>query len=524
LNGYNTDVKELKPCSGNRLDAIKPGRFMNVEKYDISFKEVGVLTSTDLKFASLKKLDASNNKLTSISGSIFFHATRLEEIDFNNNKIGSLNRNDFSGASKLSTIKLVNNKISNIDKGTFSDLSQLAFLDLSDNSIEKIDENMFKNNKNLQTLYLNGNPIQRIDNNIFIPLSNSASVIVSCDHVKEFDSSHFTSSITFNYDHIKVSIGDCRIDYKNLKYLNISGNQLQNTLEVIKHFGSSMETLDASSNFIGKLTAETFKDLVNLNYLNLQNTNTTTIDADTFNPLLFPESDRKLQVLLLSDNPIKRLDSNVFLPMMNSVKVEVKVSCEYVEEIDTSYIKNLLNIDVNAADKIVFTIKNAAFELICTAERFKQLTHFNISGNQLENGQKIIEWIENSTEVGTETSNCRLSIIDFSNNNIADLNEGIFNRTPDLIEINFSRNLINELPQNIFEGASKLSTINFSKNNITILQEDLFFHTPDLIEIDFSYNKFTALRQNDFDGAANLTKINLSHNNISIIETGIFTN
>lgn len=515
-NGYNTNVKKLKPCSGSRWSEANPDHFKNVEKYDISSNAIEVITSANLKFQSLLDLIANNNQLTSISGSIFIDASNLEKIDFSNNKINGLHNNDFEGASKLTTIDFSHNEISPLDKETFSKLSQLTHLDLSYNSIETIDENIFRNNKKLQQLKLNNNPIHRIDKNILIPLSNLASVYVSGDNVNEFDGSYSKDNIIFKNGLMLGS--ENYLSLSNLKYFNISGNQRENTLDIIKYLGSPIETMDISSNFIEELTAKTLKKFINLKYLNLRNTSLTTIDSSTFYPLLFPENNRKLQVLLLNDNPIKRLDTNVFLPMMNDV--EVQVSCDHVVEIDTSFIGNLLKMDLTDEYEVIFSAINHTFKLYCPIEEFKRFTYLNISGNQIENVSHIFEWLGASNE--TETS--ELITLDFSHNNISTLDEELFIYSPDLSNINFSHNNIDELQQNVLKGAPKLSTINFSHNNISTLDEGLFVNTSDLIMLDLSHNKIKGLRENLLRGASNISTINFANNYISTVETGIFTN
>lgn len=514
-NGHNTYVKELKPCSGFRWSETEPDHFPNVEKYDISSNGIEVITSANLKCQSLQELIANNNQLTSISGTIFVGAPNLVKIDFSNNKINGLHNNDFEGASKLTTIDFSHNEITTLDKETFLKLSQLTHLDLSYNSIKTMDENIFRNNKKLQQLKLNTNLIHRIDKNILIPLSNSASVYVSCDNVNEFDGSYLKDNIIFKNGLMLGS--ENYLSLSNLKYFNISGNQRENTLDIIEYLGLPIETIDVSSNFIRELTANTLKKFINLKYLNLRNTSLTIIDSSTFHPLLFPENNKKLQVLLLNDNPIKRFDTNVFLPMMNDV--EVKVSLDHVVEIDTSFIGNLLKMDLNDENEVIFSAINHTFKLYCKIERFKQFTYLNISGNQLANVSQIFEWLGASNE--TEPS--KLVTLDFSHNNISTLDEESFIYSPDLSNINFSHNNIDRLEQNILKGAPKLSTINFSHNNISTLDEELFVNTSDLIMLDLSYNKIKGLRENLLRGATNMTTINFSNNYISIVETGIFT-
>lgn len=71
---------------------------------------------------------------------------------------------------------------------------------------------------------------------------------------------------------------------------------------MIALLGSSIETLDLSSNFIGTPNAQTFKRFTNLKYLNLSQTNLPSFLYATF------FNQQKLQVLDLSYNHLKKID------------------------------------------------------------------------------------------------------------------------------------------------------------------------------------------------------------------------
>ncbi|XP_055309096.1 chaoptin-like, partial [Sitodiplosis mosellana] len=391
----------------------------------------------------------------------------------------------------------------------FSELTELTHLDLSSNSIEAIDENMFQNNIKLERLYLGNNPIQRIDKNILTSLSNGASVDITLTNIKEFDTTSLRENVQFSGGFaVKTASGSYSQSYElnflsDLKYVNISGNQLQNTSEVIQHFGSPIETLDASSNFIGKLTAETFRNLINLKYLNLQSTNLTTIDADTLNPLLFPESGRKLQVLLLNDNPITRLDSNVFLPMMNSV--EVKVSCDHAEEIDTNAIANALKIDSNEREDIVFHVKSQNFELVCSKQQFKRLWYFNISGNQLKNGPQIIDWLGNSVET-----------LDVSSNFVGKLNVHTFEKFTNLQQLNLSRTNLSNFGFATFYHQKNLRIFYLSFNQLKKVNFTLLFRNFQFLKtLRLEGNELTELRSVNREIFPSLSSLCISKNHFS---------
>lgn len=59
---------------------------------------------------------------------------------------------------------------------------------------------------------------------------------------------------------------------QNLSLLNIQGNRIENTPEMIQHLPSNINILKLNGNFVGKLNATTFERFKNLKILNLSNT------------------------------------------------------------------------------------------------------------------------------------------------------------------------------------------------------------------------------------------------------------
>lgn len=143
--------------------------------------------------------------------------------------------------------------------------------------------------------------------------TNFAPVQLSCENILEIYTNCFKSQvkirievenneIIFSFSQDSSDLQCTRVDFQKLKYLNISSNQLRNTHQIIEMLGSSIEILDISSNFLGKLNAKTFENLMNLQLLNLSNTNLTSFGFSTFYHL------NKLKMLDISFNRIKNID------------------------------------------------------------------------------------------------------------------------------------------------------------------------------------------------------------------------
>ncbi|XP_055302598.1 protein artichoke-like [Sitodiplosis mosellana] len=323
--------------------------------YDVSFHQVETITSEELNFKRLQCINASHNQLIIIKGSIFIHTHQIVELDFSFNKISAISSDDFEGAYDLTTIILSHNNLTTMEVGTFASLGQLMTLDLSHNLIQTIENEMFQENLQLHTLRLENNPMKRIDCNIFYrdtigldPNSIPISVHISLGNIKELNancmnpSSSNTLAISFDEDIITFHQYNLPLHPNfngellqstrwwnrmersvlyapNITYLNISGNEIQNTNQVTAQLNERIEVLDVSHNGFESnyLYDNTFQTLPNLNNLNLSDTDISYISDDTFTSL------NNLRILDLSGNSIKVLDA--YLPQWHKANTELIV-------------------------------------------------------------------------------------------------------------------------------------------------------------------------------------------------------
>ncbi|XP_055302462.1 toll-like receptor 3 [Sitodiplosis mosellana] len=304
---------KISECKGSDLNRKLYRTFTNLREFDISFYGVQSLNSDTLTLKYLEKLNASHNKLTNIGGSIFYNSPNVMDVDFSYNKITKLFPSDFLHATRMSTMNFSHNEIFILGAETFRNLTELTTLDLSHNLIKTVDESQF--NDNLVVLSLENNPIIRLDCKMLEFLMRSVQVEFPRANVKEIDKSCLKNSIKIelnsNNDFVfrrnNSELAFAKQYIENLQIFNIAGNQLQNTPKIIELLGTSIETLDVSSNFIGKLSTETLKKFENLLYLNLSQTNLSNFGFNTF------YNQRRLLSLDLSYNHMKKVDFTLFV-------------------------------------------------------------------------------------------------------------------------------------------------------------------------------------------------------------------
>lgn len=232
----------------------------------------------------------------------------------------------------ISRLHLSHNLLRHLDKETFNGLSSLDELWLDYNQIEIIDPALFDHNDVLARLSLNNNKITQIDCQLLKRLNYLIRIDVSSNKLEEFDTncvhgSHYDLIIHDNQLKIltiqrhtmvhaarnsikQISIGE---DVNNLKLLKLANNTLANITGIFDHL-YSLQTLDLSFNYVGKLNISTFAKLVNLENLHLRSTNLSNINFGTF----FHQ--KELKVLDISYNNLNKINFDVFLPYLKNLE------------------------------------------------------------------------------------------------------------------------------------------------------------------------------------------------------------
>lgn len=449
-NAHKAKIKVLivHNCRGGKMNEEYFENFPNVKVLDVSFFGLEYLKSEALNMKYLEKFNASHNKLHELSGSAFINLPSLVEADFSFNKISTL------------------------DATTFTIFQKLKKLDLSNNRIEIIDGNLFENNNELELLRLDNNPIQTFE--FLSNLMESTSVTITLDNVLRLDTSSLGSSVE-----AEIGSGDAVIfrlpksnstvlhstkSFENLIYLNISGNELKNTAKVIDLLGSSIETLDASSNFMEKLSVQTFAKFTDLRWLNLKNTNISTIDFDSFQNVSFSTYNEKLESVNLEDNPIRRFDCNMFTMLKRSVAVQV--SCKHTEDLDSSCMGDSITLNFNADDISFGFVENigASSKLKCPKSFLQNLKYLNLSNNALGNTTEILNSLGAS-----------IKILDISSNFVGNFNADLFQQFTNLKYLNLRQTQLKKVSSvanhhlPFYRNDAKLIELHIDQNPITRL-------------------------------------------------------
>lgn len=307
--------------------------FDGIREFDISFTELEATHHGDFfKAENLMFLTISNNKITELSSSLFAGAPNISVVDFSYNHISKINSFAFAGANLMSRLDFSHNLITTIEKDVFSSLTVLDELHLDNNLIESIDPQLFATNEMLARLSLNNNKIFQLECDILSKLKYLNKLDLSMNKLQAFNTNcvtgtHFTLIIHDNQlqnltlrrvatvhasrNQLKqIFIED---DVNNLKSLKLANNSLTNFTGIFEQL-SSLETLDLSFNFVGRLNISTFAKLKNLENLYLSHTNLSNINFGTF----FHQ--KELKALDISYNNLNKINFDVFLPYLKNLE------------------------------------------------------------------------------------------------------------------------------------------------------------------------------------------------------------
>jgi hypothetical protein len=195
FNNYYLNKLKILNLSGNNL------------------KNITISRNNFCKFESLRYVDLSNNKLTS--------------LDQNQMNIFKMNRNEDDIRVNVEVLKLDHNELSYIKFSAFKNFKNLKYLDLSYNKLKYLHPVTINLNPNVELLDLSHNYIQEIYQQNYQNLKylylNSENIMLKCDCFLMDLFSKYTSNQIF-IDDFKCTNSTFKktIEFKNLDYNDLS--------------------------------------------------------------------------------------------------------------------------------------------------------------------------------------------------------------------------------------------------------------------------------------------------------------
>lgn len=239
------------------------------------------------RFTNLKWLSLYNSSLSEFDFDMIKHHREPKDLDISYNNSKHLHNVPLLKTfESLSNFRLVNNQFDNMAEVIENLPLSVRDLDLSGNFVGKSNATAFGKLKNLNRLALSNTSLEISDSNPFEKLENFAVFRISNNNLKNID----LTVLSLSHLHRFYAV-HC---------------QLENVLQLIQHFGTSLEKLDAITlNYVGNLSAETLQNLTNSKHIVLNSVSLSHLNVDTF------KYQSKLRFVDVSYNDLREIDAQL---------------------------------------------------------------------------------------------------------------------------------------------------------------------------------------------------------------------
>ncbi|XP_029387821.1 toll-like receptor 3 [Mus pahari] len=476
--------------SHNGLSSTKLGTVVQLENLQellLAKNKILALRSEELDFlanSSLQKLDLSSNPLKEFSPGCFQTIGKLFALFLNNAQLNPhLTEKlcwELSNTS-IQNLSLANNQLLATSESTFSGLkwTNLTWLDLSYNNLRDVGNDSFSYLPRLRYLFLEYNNIQRLSPRSFYGLSNLRYLSLKRALTKQSVSLASHPSVDdFSFQWLKY-----------LEYLNMDDNNIPGT------------------------KSNTFTGLVSLKYLSLSKTFTSlqTLTNETFVSL----AHSPLLTLNLTKNHISKIANGTF-SWLGQLRILDLGLNEIEQKLSGQEWRGLRNI----------------FEIYLSYNKYLQLTSGSFalvpSLQRLMLRRVALKNVDISPSPFRPLRN--LTILDLSNNNIANINEDSLEGLENLEILDFQHNNLARLwkranpggPVNFLKGLSRLHILNLESNGLDEIPVEVFKNLFELKSINLGLNNLNKLEPFIFDDQTSLRSLNLQKNLITSVEKDVF--
>lgn len=362
---------------------------------------------------------------------------------------------DLATCSQLTELDLSTTYISELPKGSIRSMEQLRALKVSDNSLTKVPDDI-KSLSSLEILYMGSNLISEFGCDDFKNTTHLTELDLCDNHIAKLDRCVFES-------------------LPDLKWLDLSYNQLWTFGDTFKKGLQKLEYLDLSKNVLSILEKGDFQSLESLKYLNVMTDHIGRVKRKTFDKL------DNLETLVVSipcdyENSFSGLQRLENLTLYLSISYELK--CPHPSDYEA-----------------FFHLKSVkTFTVICSDDHY---------GFPLDVPMKILEamrHLESFTAVNIYISapqpdtfkfNPRLKSLTFGKTDLSDLDPELFQRIPNLQNLDLSESNLKSVDFLVQANLSALRSLKLSGNEINVINETVFQFLPALRHLDLDKNPFT---------------------------------
>ncbi|XP_034860100.1 toll-like receptor 3 isoform X4 [Mirounga angustirostris] len=483
---------------------------------------------------NLIKLDLSHNGLSSTKLGSQLQLENLQELLLSNNKINVLRPEelDFLGNSSLKKLELSSNPIKEFSPGCFHAIGKLFGLSLNNAQLtpsltEKLCLEL--SNTSIQNLSLSNAQLYRTSNMTFIGLKDTNLTMLDLSHnnlnVIENNSFAWLPHLEYfflEYNSIEHLFSRSFYGLLNVRYLDLRRSFSKQSISLALHpkiddfsfqWLKCLEYLNMEDNNFPGIKSNMFMGLIKLKHLSLSNSfaSLRTLTNETFLSL----AQSPLVTLNLTKNKISKIESGAFSWLGHLQVLDLGLN-EIGQELTGQEWRGLENI----------------FEIYLSYNKYLQLTSSSFvlvpSLRRLMLRRVALRNVDSSPSPFHPLQN--LTILDLSNNNIANINAELLEGLEKLEILDLQHNNLARLwkhanpggPVHFLKGLSHLHILNLESNGFDEIPAEVFKDLLELKSIDLGLNNLNIFPPSVFDGQASLKSLNLQKNLITSVEKNVF--
>lgn len=548
--GFNT-ISKLEPelCQSlplleilnlqhNELSQLSDKTFifcMNLIELHLMSNSIQKIQNNPFKnLKNLIKLDLSHNGLSSTKLGTQLQLENLQELLLANNKISALKREelDFLGNSSLKRLELSSNQIQEFSPGCFHAIGKLFGLSLNNVKLspsltEKLCLEL--SNTSIENLSLSNIQLYKTSNTTFFGLKQTNLSMLDLSHnslsVIGNDSFAWLPHLKYfflEYNNIERLSSRSLYGLSNVKYLNLRRSFTKQSISLaslpkIEDFSfqwlKSLEYLNMEDNNFPGIKRNTFTGLIKLKSLSLSNSFSSlrTLTNETFISL----ADSPLLILNLTKNKISKIESGAF-SWLGHLKVLDLGLNEIGQELTGQEWRGLKNIvEVYLSYNRYLELTTDSFALVPSLQ---QLMLRRVALRNMDCSPSPFHPLFN------------LTILDLSNNNIANINDELLKGLEKLQILDLQHNNLARLwkhanpggPVQFLKGLSHLHILNLESNGFDEIPADAFRDLSELKSIDLGLNNLNILPPSVFDNQVSLKSLSLQKNLITSVKKTVF--
>jgi Leucine-rich repeat (LRR) protein len=226
-------------------------------------------------------LEATNLNFTNLSMVFTVQQCYLKHLNLSHNRLIELNNYEFYGIDNIETLSLANNLLKTIQRLAFQNLDKVQRIDLSHNRLQELVSGVFDSLKSSLEIKMNSNQLKVANLKLYILTENLEKLDLSRNHIDEilYDDKNETSELNFsNHNLAYLNLGHNRLElinftkmpnFRHLAEVNLQGNKLKAIVYkgLVEHL-PNLKKINISGHQLDNTTVFAINQYFNLNGIN----------------------------------------------------------------------------------------------------------------------------------------------------------------------------------------------------------------------------------------------------------------